>query len=228
MHTNPVPPSGSGASAVHVSQPPMTPRLFFWAITSALAGFLFGFDTVVISGAEKTIQSLWHLSAGMHGVALGAALYGTVLGSMFGGWPTDRFGRKATLFSIGVLYVISAVGCGFAWDVYSFIVARFIGGVGIGVSTVAAPLVHFRDCPGGASRTADGDVPVQHRLWHHRGVCVQRAAQRHRRERLALDARRGGVSFGHLYASCVWRCRKAPAGCSRARATAPGDCACSR
>ncbi|MHA3773997.1 sugar porter family MFS transporter [Verrucomicrobiota bacterium sgz303538] len=117
-----------------------TGRLFFWAITSALAGFLFGFDTVVISGAEQKIQSLWGLSAGMHGIAMGAALYGTVLGSIFGGWPTDRFGRKATLMWIGVLYILSAVGCGFAWDVYSFIIARFLGGVGIGISTVAAPL----------------------------------------------------------------------------------------
>ncbi|MBI1842676.1 MAG: sugar porter family MFS transporter [Verrucomicrobia bacterium] len=115
-------------------------RILFWAITSSLAGFLFGFDTVVISGAEQTIQSLWKLSPGMHGLAMGAALYGTVLGSLIGGWPTDRFGRKPTLTWIGVLYIISAVGCGYAWDVGSFVVARVIGGVGIGISTVAAPL----------------------------------------------------------------------------------------
>ncbi len=118
----------------------MKARLFFWSLTSALAGFLFGFDTVVISGAEQTIQSLWNLSPGMHGLAMGSALYGTVLGSLLGGWPTDRFGRKATLLWIGVLYVISAIGCGYAWNVQSFIAARFIGGVGIGISTVAAPL----------------------------------------------------------------------------------------
>jgi sugar porter (SP) family MFS transporter len=118
----------------------MNPRLFYWAITSALAGFLFGFDTVVISGAEQKIQALWGLSAGLHGVAMGAALYGTVLGSLIGGWPTDRWGRKATLFWIGVLYIFSAVGCAFAWDVYSFITARLIGGLGIGISTVVAPL----------------------------------------------------------------------------------------
>jgi sugar porter (SP) family MFS transporter len=118
----------------------MKGRIFFWSITSALAGFLFGFDTVVISGAEQTIQSLWKLSPGMHGLALGAALYGTVLGSLLGGWPADRFGRKPTLLSIGLLYVISAVGCGYAWNVQSFIAARFIGGIGIGISTVAAPL----------------------------------------------------------------------------------------
>lgn len=118
----------------------MKARIFFWSITSALAGFLFGFDTVVISGAEQTIQALWKLSAELHGIAMASALYGTVVGSLLGGWPTDRFGRKATLLWVGVLYVISAVGCGYAWNVQSLIVARFIGGLGIGISTVAAPL----------------------------------------------------------------------------------------
>ncbi len=118
----------------------MKTRILFWSVTSALAGFLFGFDTVVISGAEQTIQSLWTLSPGMHGFAMASALYGTVIGSLLGSWPTDRFGRKATLKAIGLLYVVSAVGCGFAWDVSSFIAARFIGGLGIGISTVAAPL----------------------------------------------------------------------------------------
>ncbi|HWY32572.1 MAG TPA: sugar porter family MFS transporter [Candidatus Acidoferrum sp.] len=118
----------------------MSVHIFFWAITSALAGFLFGFDTVVISGAEQHIQSLWGLSPGMHGFAIGSALYGTVLGSLFGGLPTDFLGRKKTLLCIGVLYVISAVGCAFANGVGMFIAARIIGGIGIGVSTVAAPL----------------------------------------------------------------------------------------
>jgi len=118
----------------------MKARIYLWSLTSALAGFLFGFDTVVISGAEQTIQTLWHLSAAMHGFAIGSALYGTVVGAFVGGWPTDRFGRKATLTAIGILYVVSAVGCAYSWNVYSFILARFVGGVGIGVSTVAAPL----------------------------------------------------------------------------------------
>jgi len=118
----------------------MKKQLFFWSLVSALAGFLFGFDTVVIFGAEQKIQALWGLSAGVHGFAIGAALYGTVLGSLFGGWPTDRFGRRKTLLCIGMLYVISAVGCAFADDVAVFIVARVIGGIGIGISTVVAPL----------------------------------------------------------------------------------------
>src|SRR5260221_12841605 len=85
-------------------------RIFLWSITSALAGFLFGFDTVVISGAEQTIQSLWHLGAGMHGFAMASALYGTVIGSLLGGWPTDRFWRPAALPWVGRLYLISAIG----------------------------------------------------------------------------------------------------------------------
>jgi MFS transporter, SP family, arabinose:H+ symporter len=118
----------------------MKARIFFWSNTSALAGFLFGFDTVVISGAEQTIQSLWKLSPGIHGIAMASALYGTVLGSLLGGLPTDRLGRRATLLWVGMLYVISAVGCGFANGIAMFIAARFIGGLGIGISTVAAPL----------------------------------------------------------------------------------------
>jgi MFS transporter, SP family, arabinose:H+ symporter len=118
----------------------MKMRIFYWSITSALAGFLFGFDTVVISGAEQKIQALWGLSAGLHGLALGSALYGTVLGSLLGGWPTDKFGRKPTLLFIGVLYVVSAIGCAFSNGVGMFIASRFIGGIGIGISTVAAPL----------------------------------------------------------------------------------------
>ncbi|MDQ3349498.1 MAG: sugar porter family MFS transporter [Acidobacteriota bacterium] len=114
--------------------------IFFWSLTSALAGFLFGFDTVVISGAEQTIQALWSLSPASHGVAMASALYGTVLGSLLGSWPTDRFGRRPTLLWIGVLYFVSAVWSGLATGVNSFVMARFIGGLGVGISTVAAPL----------------------------------------------------------------------------------------
>jgi sugar porter (SP) family MFS transporter len=114
--------------------------MILWSITSALAGFLFGFDTVVISGAEQKIQSLWALSAGLHGIVIAAALYGTVLGSLLGGIPTDRIGRRGTLIFIGILYLIGAVWSALATDVYAFIVARVIGGLGIGISTVASPL----------------------------------------------------------------------------------------
>lgn len=113
---------------------------FRCSIIAAMGGFLFGFDTVVISGAEQSIQNLWGLSSAMHGLALSAALWGTVLGALTGGWPTDRFGRKQTLLYIGVLYLVSAIWSALANDVWSFAIARFIGGVGVGISTIAAPL----------------------------------------------------------------------------------------
>jgi MFS transporter, SP family, arabinose:H+ symporter len=115
-------------------------RILLWSITSALAGFLFGFDTVVISGAEQKIQALWHLSPIMHGIAIASALYGTVLGSMLGGYPTDHLGRRKTLVLIGVLYFIGALWSALATDVYGFLIARVLGGIGIGISTIAAPL----------------------------------------------------------------------------------------
>jgi len=115
-------------------------KLFFWSLTAALAGFLFGFDTVVISGAEQTIQELWGLSSTMHGLAMSAALWGTVVGSLIGSWPTDIFGRKKTLMSIGILYLVSAIWSALANDPISFMIARVLGGLGVGISTVAAPL----------------------------------------------------------------------------------------
>jgi len=115
-------------------------KLLLWAITCSLAGFIFGFDLIVISGAEQTIQSLWGLSGLEHGLAMSAALWGTVVGSIFGGGPTDKFGRKKVLLWIGILYFVSALGSAFAPNVSLFSISRFIGGIGIGVSTVAAPL----------------------------------------------------------------------------------------
>ncbi len=122
------------------TQPRPGGRLLGWSITAALAGFLFGFDTVVISGAEQTIQGLWGLSPAVHGIVMGAALYGTVLGALAGAWPADRFGRKRALIWTGVFYTVSAIWSAYAWDATSLIIARFIGGIGIGVSTVVAPM----------------------------------------------------------------------------------------
>jgi len=115
-------------------------KILLWSITAALAGFLFGFDTVVISGAEKKLQVLWGSSDMFHGVVvIGMALWGTVIGAFFGGIPTNRIGRKNTLVWIGVLFTISAVGSAFANDAITFAIFRFIGGLGVGASTVAAP-----------------------------------------------------------------------------------------
>ena len=123
-----------------------TKKLYYWSITVALAGFLFGFDTIVISGAEQDIQRLWgsYTLFGsndlFHGIVIvGAALWGTVLGAIFGAIPNDRLGRKKTLVFIGVLYTISAIGSSIASDPWIFALFRFIGGIGVGASTIAAP-----------------------------------------------------------------------------------------
>lgn len=113
---------------------------FFVSITAALGGFLFGFDTAVISGAERDIQEVWQLSDWMHGLAIASALYGTVIGALFGGIPADRWGRKKALLWIGVFYLVSAVGSGMAWDFTSFTFFRFLGGLGVGASSVVAPM----------------------------------------------------------------------------------------
>ena len=115
-------------------------KILIWSVTAALAGFLFGFDTVVISGADKQLQLLWHSSDAFHGsVVMAMALWGTVVGAIFGGIPTNKIGRKKTLFWIGILYFISAVGAAFANDPFVFAAFRFIGGLGVGASTIAAP-----------------------------------------------------------------------------------------
>ena len=115
-------------------------KLLQWSLTAALAGFLFGFDTVVISGADQKLQSLWNSSDAFHGfVVMAMALWGTVMGSLFGSIPTRRLGRKKTLIWIGVFYTISALGSALAPTPYLFAFFRFLGGLGVGVSTIAAP-----------------------------------------------------------------------------------------
>ncbi len=113
---------------------------FFVSITAALGGFLFGFDTAVISGAERDIQEVWQLSDWIHGLAIASALYGTVIGALFGGIPADRMGRKKSLLWIGLFYLVSALGSAVAWDITSFTLFRFLGGLGVGASSVVAPM----------------------------------------------------------------------------------------
>ncbi len=115
-------------------------KLWFWSITVALGGFLFGFDTAVISGAEQTIQEVWALTAVEHGFTVSIALIGTVFGALFGGIPSDRIGRQKTLVWIAALYLVSALGSALATDWYVFLFFRFIGGLGVGASSVAAPM----------------------------------------------------------------------------------------
>ena len=114
--------------------------VFFNAIVAALGGFLFGFDTAVISGAEQDIQKLWGLSDLTHGMAVAIALYGTVLGSLVAGFPSEVIGRKKTLIMVGFLYLVSALGSALAPEIYTFMFFRFLGGLGVGVASVTAPM----------------------------------------------------------------------------------------
>ena len=118
----------------------MNRKLILWSIVVALGGLLFGFDTAVISGAEQEIKRIWDLSDVLHGVAIAIALYGTVIGALFGGIPATKFGRKKTLLWIGVFYLVSAIGSALAPGVYIFMAFRVLGGLAIGASSVVAPM----------------------------------------------------------------------------------------
>jgi len=115
-------------------------NVFFWSITVSLGGFLFGFDTAVISGGEQSIQKLWNLSDVMVGQMVAMGLYGTIVGALIGGIPADKWGRKTTLMVIGVLYLICSLGSAAANGVTMLMIFRFIGGLGVGASSVVAPM----------------------------------------------------------------------------------------
>ncbi len=115
-------------------------KIFFWSLSAALGGFLFGFDTAVISGVEQTLQKLWSLNAFEHGITVSIALMGTVVGSVIGGIPAEKLGRKKSLLIIALLYLLSSIGTAYAVDWLIFLIFRFMGGLGVGISSVVAPL----------------------------------------------------------------------------------------
>ena len=115
-------------------------NVFLWSLVIALGGFLFGFDTAVISGAEQSIQKYWNLNTVQHGLTVSIALIGTIIGALLGSLPSDRFGRKKTLYIIAFLYLLSSLGTAFSTDWYSFLIFRLLGGLGVGASSVTAPI----------------------------------------------------------------------------------------
>ena len=118
----------------------MNRKIAYWSVTVAVSGFLFGFDTAVISGADLPLQKLWGANDLFHGLfIMSSALWGTVIGALFGNIPCERYGRKASLIAIGVLYLVSALGSALAQDPYVFSIMRFIGGLGVGASSIVAP-----------------------------------------------------------------------------------------
>src|SRR6188472_809794 len=110
------------------------------ALIAALGGFLFGFETAVISGAEKTIQQLWHLGSFLQGFTVASSLIGTVIGSIIAGAPAKKYGRKKVLMVIAILYLLSAIGCASSSFWILFITFRFLGGVAVGASSVVGPM----------------------------------------------------------------------------------------
>lgn len=115
-------------------------KIFFWSLTAALGGFLFGFDTAVISGVEQTLQKLWQLNSIQQGFVVSSALIGTVIGSLIGGIPAEKYGRKVTLYIVAITYLLSAIGTAYSVDWKYFMIFRFIGGLGVGISSVVAPM----------------------------------------------------------------------------------------
>ena len=109
-------------------------------IVAALGGLLFGFDTAVIAGATAALSTEYSLTPTMLGLTVAAALWGTVIGSMTAGPPSDRYGRRGSLQALAILYMVTALGCALAWDWYSFLLFRFIGGLAIGGSSVIGPM----------------------------------------------------------------------------------------
>ena len=115
-------------------------KIIYWSFAVAVGGFLFGFDTAVISGADLALQAYWDLDDTFHGVVImSSALWGTVIGALVGNVPCDRYGRKASLLLLGTLYLVSALGSAVATDPWFFGVMRFVGGLGVGLSSIVVP-----------------------------------------------------------------------------------------
>ncbi|PYU12946.1 MAG: MFS transporter [Acidobacteria bacterium] len=109
-------------------------------VVAALGGLLFGFDTAVIAGTTHALTETFHLSPASLGLTVAAALWGTILGAMLAGIPGDMYGRRDSLRAMAVLYLVSALGCAFAWGWTALVLFRFIGGLGIGGSSVLGPM----------------------------------------------------------------------------------------
>src|SRR5438046_5479377 len=109
-------------------------------IVAALGGFLFGFDTAVISGTTAALSQTFQLSPLLLGVTVASALWGTVIGAMLAGFPGEWIGRRDSLRIMAILYLISGLGCAVSWNWHSLIVFRFLGGLGIGGSSVLGPM----------------------------------------------------------------------------------------
>lgn len=136
MHTAPTPQTGSPVPV----KPPLSAFLLGCALVAALGGLLFGFDTAVISGTTDALRAKFGLSDNLLGFTVASALIGTIIGSIGAGRPADAIGRRGALALLGVIYFVSSLGCAFAWDWWSFLFFRFLGGLAVGGASVVSPL----------------------------------------------------------------------------------------
>src|ERR1700733_4873565 len=172
-------------------------------IVGALGGLLFGFDTAVISGTTSALTRTYHLTPALLGVTVSSALVGTVIGAMAAGIPGQKFGRRDSLRVMAIFYILSAIGCALAWNWHALIFFRFLGGLGIGGSSLPRPHVHRGDRAAPMARPPGGILPGQHRHRHSARLRIERRDRQHapRRVRLALDVRHrrsAGAAFpGH-------------------------------
>ena len=172
---------------------------------SALGGLLFGFDTAVIAGTTHQLTQVIHLTPYLLGLTVSSALWGTVAGAMTAGYPGQKIGRRDSLRMMAVFYVISALGCAFAWSWGSLLVFRIIGGLGIGGSSVLAPMYIAELVAAEVARPSGRFLPDQHRSRHPGGVPVQLPDRPDelRRQRMALDAGHCGVAGGAVPVDAV-------------------------
>ncbi len=161
------------------------------AIVAALGGLLFGFDTAVISGTTQQLTRFYELSPGGLGFTVATALIGTIVGALAAGKPVDRYGRKKVLFAIGILYLVGALGTGLVSNLALFQIFRFLGGIGVGVASVVAPIYTAEIAPPKYRGPARRARPVQHRAGHPAGLPVE---LHHRRDSCRPTSRGAGCS----------------------------------
>jgi MFS transporter, SP family, xylose:H+ symportor len=118
----------------------MNPLVVRSAIVAALGGLLFGFDTAVISGTTEDLERVYGIGGFMLGFTVATALLGTIVGALIAGRPVDRYGRKKVLFAVGILFVVGALGSGLVTNLWLFMLFRFLGGIGVGLASVVAPI----------------------------------------------------------------------------------------
>ena len=184
--------------------------MFFASLVAALGGFLFGFDTAVISGAEKSVQEVFNLDGFWHGFTVAIALIGTVFGALFAGKPADVLGRKKCLIVIGILYAVSAAGSALAGTWVPFLFYRFIGGLGVGASSVVGPMYISEIAPAHLRGRLVALFQFQCGLRYPGVLLFKLPALHNRGECLEMDVRGGIFSGRAVFCPCPRHSQQSP------------------